>query len=68
MTDTPPAPKPADLADTVDPNAVAAGWDPADGPAPFEHGEPVEGLHVGDDLDAAIAAGIASGPSAEGTI
>lgn len=41
----------------VDENAVAAGWDPADGDPPFEHGEFVDGLAAGTSIDDLIAQG-----------
>lgn len=36
------------MTDEVDPNAVLAGWKPEDGPAPYEHGEPVAPLAEAD--------------------
>lgn len=46
MTDTTEPP--------VDPNAVAAGWNPDDGPAPEEHGTFVEPLAASQDLSEVI--------------
>lgn len=35
----------------VDENAIAAGWNPADGDPPYEHGEFVDGLDASESLE-----------------